>query len=124
VLIVARDGLERARRVLTEEHYGWSSLSSKREQHLSPGLTDGRFVTVPGYGVAYTYTEQPDVWITPTGDDWGTEWCYVLGDDSVTVYSREWGSDDAGSASVEWREVGTVAYGPADATMMATLDTP
>lgn len=90
--IIARDGVEKALKVLTEDHYGWSSVDG-RGGELSPGMRDGRFVVVEGYGVAYT-TEQgqssPDEWVTD--DTFADSWCeyvyVVLPDGRVTAFSR------------------------------------
>ena len=100
--LVARDGLETVRRVLTEEHYGWSNLSLKQGPEFddvhATMYGDGRFAPVGGYGVAYTDTIIPgmgengkpyqqvteDAWHTPDEDDW-TEWFYVLADDGLWV---------------------------------------
>ena len=48
---------------------------------------DGRFAQIPGYGVAYTTSQgqsNEDEWVTPD-EDYGTEWRYILGDDSIWV---------------------------------------
>lgn len=80
VEIIARDGVEKAIKTLTEEHYGWSQLDSDITADHEDGLGPERSDTVPGYGVAYKNdTEQPDEWITDT--DLGKSWCeyvYVL----------------------------------------------
>lgn len=58
---------------------------------------DGRYINVPGYGVAYSTTQielwgepyqqaSEDDWITPDIDD-DTEWRYVLANDSLKVFS-------------------------------------
>lgn len=82
VEIVLRDGLEAAVSTLLEAHYGWSSIDSgQQDGSLGPGMTDGRFVSVPGYGVAYT-TEQgqssPDEWIRVDQEGTWCEYAYVL----------------------------------------------
>jgi hypothetical protein len=88
--IIERDGREKALEVLLEDHYGWSTVDGEEEQDLGIGREDGRFVAVPGYGVAYT-TEQnqssPDEWVTYLGD-WGTEYIYIVEDDgTITTVS-------------------------------------
>lgn len=80
--IVARDGLEGAAYTLMEAHYSWSSIDpGQQDGPLSAGMNDGRFVTVPGYGVAYT-TEQgqssPDEWHRPDERDTWCEYAYVI----------------------------------------------
>lgn len=86
--IVQRDGYDTAVRVLTQDHYGWSSVTGEEHQELTLGYTDGRFEAVPGYGVAYTTKggqSSPDEWITSDGDPGWTEYAYVLHPDSVRV---------------------------------------
>jgi hypothetical protein len=108
--IVNRDGYTTAVRTLTEEHYGWSSVHPDHfatTEQLGVGYTDGRFASVPGYGVAYTTAQgqsSPDDWITPDGDDWGTEWAYLLGEGGMAVFERTYGEEQV------WRKLGFVAY--------------
>lgn len=107
--LVARDGVEQVRKVLTEDHYGWSNLdlTVDADTELGAGMDDGRFAIVSGYGRAYT-TEQgqsdPEEWITHDGDDWGTEWAYVLGDTHLTVLERSYAND-------RWEYRGQVEWG-------------
>lgn len=91
--IVQRDGVEKARQVLTVDHYGWSGLDSSTtaDSQLGLGMDDGRFTIVPGYGTAYTThagQSDPDDWIESDGADSGTEWAYVLRDNELTVLER------------------------------------
>ena len=114
LMIVQRDGVEQALRVLTEENYGWSGLDDdapaefetvthdQRQAFVAehgrypisdPGDGDGRFRLVEDYGTAYTTVSgqsSEDEWITDTGDDCGTEWAYVVYDDHITVLERVW----------------------------------
>lgn len=73
--------------------------------------SDGRFAPVIGYGVAYTTTileghlgqaryqqVKDEDWITPEGDDYGTEWGYVLGEGGLMVLKVEWRGDRQPSA--------------------------
>lgn len=106
--IVQRDGYDMAVRTLTQDHYGWSSVGSENGAGLDPGYIGGRFVAVPGYGVAYSHAEQGDEWITPDGDSSGTEYAYVLHPDSVRVLERCWS---------EWRDLFSVKYVDYDAAM-------
>lgn len=88
--IIERDGREQALKVLLEDHYGWSTVNGLEEQELGAGYDDGRFVAVPGYGVAYTTVEDqssPDDWITEPGESW-TEYIHIVEDDG-TVTSVE-----------------------------------
>jgi hypothetical protein len=54
---------------------------------------DGRFVNVPGYGVAYT-TEKgqsdADDWMTPE-DTRDSEWAYVVADNGLWVFKTHMG---------------------------------
>lgn len=98
--IVQRDGVERARQVLTEENYGWSNLAPAGAQ-LGAGYDDGRFALVEGYGVAYTTKDgqsSESDWILGSGDDSGTEWAYILSDDELVVLERVYKDDDGASA--------------------------
>lgn len=74
--IVQRDGLEKARRVLVGENYGWSSIYAD-PAHVD--VNDSSYNVVPGYGNAFT-DESPDHWITPADLDCFIEWVYILTD--------------------------------------------
>lgn len=94
--IIRKEGYERATQVLLREHYGWSSLNENPE--LGNGMRDGRFVVVPGYGVAYTTKDlqsSEEEWITNTGGDFWTEWAYVMWPEKIVVLKRVGSSDDA-----------------------------
>lgn len=89
--LVVRDGLDHAAEVLTERHYGWSEVTGDAEVTLREGQAEsGRFVAVPGYGIAYT--EENDVsaedWLTPDNlaAAW-VEWVYVLTPDGIATYA-------------------------------------
>lgn len=86
--IIARDGVEKAVRTLIFDHYGWSSVDGEDEQTLGKFYDDGRFVAVPGYGIAYTTKEgqsSPDRWVL--GLDTSIEYFHVIEDDgTVTTY--------------------------------------
>lgn len=95
VALINRDGREQVVKTLITDHYGWSNLdlTVTADTPLGLGHDDGRFVNVPGYGLAYT-TEQgqssPDDWHTEADpeDSW-CEFAYVIEDDStVTAYSN------------------------------------
>lgn len=112
VALVERDGIERVRRTLTEDNYSWSGLNL--EQHDQRTLetatpdrdadygtiegqayrwqtfeNDGRFASIEGYGIAHRDGD-PEAWILPDGDKWGTEWLYVLGDAGVLIGKVGW----------------------------------
>jgi len=121
--LIARDGVETVLKTIVDDNYGWSYLKPDESGPLSAGHTDGRFKVVPGYGVAYTDTKisgmpgqdgQPyqqstaDDWITPDGDDSGTEWAYILYPTNVTVLIPNRGEDYSRTGG--WEVVGTYAY--------------
>lgn len=111
--LVNRDGVETVIKVITEDRYGWSSLNAdelplmdvapdgdapygsaaQKAAMYAPGgmYADGRFASVSGYGTAYTTVDNqssPDEWVLSDGEDWGTEWAYVLHPEHVTVMRR------------------------------------
>lgn len=88
--LIDREGVDHTLDVLTEKHYGWSQIDPatpnitdvKPNQNAKNGTAeyqawlfdggvyrDGRFVNVPGFGVAYTTKDgqsRPDDWIAGT----------------------------------------------------------
>lgn len=139
--IVARDGLAVAAKTLVEDNYGWSSVDADqpditgvapRERQIGEGWSpetiaqqftpdgiygDGRFVNMPGYGVAYTTTggqSKPDDWIRP-GDPSYWEWIYVLSAGGLLVIKRYRGDGQVvglfrWSESIDWGQVTDMAY--------------
>ena len=118
--LVERDGLEQVIKTLTQDHYGWSHLSSTQPDitgikppteldfgacgspefvahQFSPKGSngDGRFANVPGYGVAYTDT-------VLSGGHWGTHYQQATEDEWHT--SESWTDSDC-----EWAYVLTSA---------------
>lgn len=95
--IIERDGVDKALFVLTEQHYGWSSLTAEAMPSVATYYRGvNRFVAVPGYGIGYT-TEQgqtsADQWCQSPrgdGDDGGTEWGYAIGETALTVFELDW----------------------------------
>jgi hypothetical protein len=86
--IVLRDGMEEAIRTLIIDNYGWSTVNAGAKQALDTTNDDGRFVPVPGYGIAYTTKDgqsSPDSWLTRKEESW-CEWAYVLHSDRIDVY--------------------------------------
>ena len=97
--IVKRDGVETAVRTLLEEHYGWSTVNAEPNVSLTQGYDDGRFVAVPGYGVAYTTKQgqsSPDEWYRfPLSKDdcvW-IEWVHVIEPDGTVNSYDTYGGD-------------------------------
>ena len=97
--IVARDGLEKACKVLMDQHYSWSGIASDQPDLAgvekdydapfgSPGYMAhavGNDINVPGYGIAHA-DAQPDEFLTEeTAKEAWCEWVYVLGPDALTV---------------------------------------
>lgn len=118
--LVRRDGLETVRRVLTQEHYGWSRLDPNAKTG-DANFLDERGEIVPGYGLAYTdtkLTEHPfgtkrQPFQQVTADEWcrhdndpDVAYAYVLNDDRLTVLENDG----------NWRVLG---YLPYDATVTA-----
>lgn len=136
--LVARDGLEVVRTMLTETHTGWDQITPSRPDltgvTINPADTyetypygtlastavewrdyfekrmPGRHVNVPGYGIADT---SPTWWITQDDTDTDCQWAYVLADKHILVYS----SPD------EWVLHGRVRYDePLDSDMVRFLE--
>jgi len=113
--IVTRDGIERARQVLTADTYGWSTINPDTpsidgvtpDEDADYGTAarlaadyevEDRFRVIPGYGIGYTDTETVDLagepyqqsheseWYGPDADCW-QEWIYVLRDEGLEVLS-------------------------------------
>lgn len=91
--LVQRDGVETVRRIIIHDYFGWSIIDADQQAEARHMIHEGSsFVSVPGYGVAYTappVSEQSheDDWYGPH-EKWGTvdhEWAYVLGDSSMLV---------------------------------------
>lgn len=112
-LIVQRDGLDLAVKTLTENHFGWSSVNDDAQDAHDEPI---RFEFVPGYGTAYSAKEQEDTWVTSDGDNWGTEYAYVLTPDGIVVLGARTsdGFHSTGmfgvNAGASWGELGRVAY--------------
>lgn len=102
-MIVTRDGIERARQVLTADHLGWSSIDSGTpsidgvtpDENADYGTAarlafdygpSDRFRVVEGYGCAYSREEADPDWLGPDTDAW-QEWIYVLRDEGLEVLS-------------------------------------
>lgn len=122
--LVLRDGYQAVvETIVTGPHYGWSNLDLSTEANSVPDYKDdGRFVSVPGYGEAYTsrkikgkesFTPQAKEsdWVTDE-DDWDTEWLYTLGETGIDVF--------AGAYQERAKKVGHVRYD--DAEGMAKIE--
>jgi hypothetical protein len=117
--IVNRDGIKRARQVLTADTYGWSIISpgtpsivgvtpdpdapwGSAEKLASEYDPSERFRVVAGYGTAYSPAEVDPGWLGPETDAW-QEWIYVLRDEGLEVLDASGFSygvfayDDAGA---------------------------
>ena len=129
-VMVQRYSLETVIDVLTQQHYGWSYLDA--EQPDIAGVTpnrdakygtpeylasqfsgdsgqrgsysDGRFVNVPNYGIAYTTTDGQsgsEDWFMPDPDNW-TEWVYVLTISGLLVIETPYKKPDVVVGLFDW----------------------
>lgn len=96
--LVLRDGVEKVREVMIEQHYGWSYTAPGAA--TEPSSLGERGKVVPGYGLAYTDTvidmngapyqqATEDKWIRNDTDDGMCEYAYVLNDKSIAVLINE-----------------------------------
>lgn len=121
--LVARDGVEKVADVLTRENYGWSYLSADQGPEIEHDMyKDGRFIAVPGYGLAYTESQAGEGYehTDTETDPLFIEWVYVLGPKGITVLesydtgerlSTELGGRPYEMAVYGHRYFGSVAYG-------------
>lgn len=114
--IILRDGFDKATSKLVFESNGWSGLYHEPHKKLEtqqPDLEDW----VEGYGYLMGGNMQLNSnWITWEGDNWGTEWCYVLdaSDKSVTIF--EYVYPEIGKDAWKhgrWAKHDVVDFGPA-----------
>ena len=102
-------------KMLTVDHWYWSSLAGPDQGPTSSYDGDLRFVAVPGVGVAGTIDQaKPDEWITPD-EDAGCEWCYVLTDAGIVVLEARRDGDHAMgmfgfNPGASWAYVATVPW--------------
>lgn len=97
--IVMRDGLTPAVHTLTEAHTRWSTITAVPLADYEPPSYDPRRVEtyVDGYGEAPDDEPDGDAgWVFADGDDWGTEWAYLLGEGGIGVYERRYTPDEGG----------------------------
>jgi len=87
--IAARDGLDLAIRVLTQDHAYWSTLTAE-ETSASPDRKGFEFVA--GYGVTSANRGADDVWLTQAVEDCGAGWVYVLSDAGLFVIKGDMGN--------------------------------
>jgi hypothetical protein len=100
--IVQRDGLEKARSVLVEDNFYWSSVNADQAMHLDDYQRDGRFAAVVDYGICGTeHQASPDEWITHEDNSW-CQWVYVLGADGLLVGTVGWTDDKSGADPISW----------------------
>lgn len=88
--ILDRDGLATAAHTLTEAHYGWSQITGEPDPEMPESYRDGRFVVVPGYGIAYTEANgvTAESWLGPgdVAEVWA-EYVYVLRPEGAQVWA-------------------------------------
>lgn len=108
--LVAEHGLAEVQRVLVYESAGFSCVDPRKTE-LETFERDGRFMVIPGYGVAFNpASEQGNAedWITPFATDgsqrdgWGTEWAYVLSDGGLVIWKMHWKTAPTYVALVPW----------------------
>lgn len=123
-LVQAR-GLEWTRRTLLDEHTGWSTINGV-DWSLAPGFSEsgGRCAhprcTRPRWEhdkVKHEYRARPacychgdrseEGWTIRPADDTDTEWCYVLGNNGMTVYERDY---QRGATPEQWVLVGSYEW--------------
>lgn len=96
--LVARDGLATVVKTIVGKPNGWSGLSA-HDTELSPGMQDGRFEAVPGYGIQYTTVDgqADDSYWTPETHD-AESWCeylYIIRTDGTVDWAEiEYGNRD------------------------------
>lgn len=99
--VLTRDGYARAVDVLTSRYWGWSEITAAPAPELREGQRDGRYIAVPGYGIAYTAANGvgPEEWFTPDPANLAAAWieyAYVLTPDGIASFEV----DPAGTATV------------------------
>lgn len=119
VWLVVLHGVDDVRRVLIDEHYGWSLLDPYRSATDENSLGE-RAVNVPGWGLAYTDTPLTHApWGTPqnpyrqtSAGDWcrhdndpDVDYTYVLNDNALTVLQNQ---NDG-----QWDHLGDIPYAAA-----------
>lgn len=123
-LMVNRDGLEQVVKTTLLDHYGWSTLDGAAEPVLEGGYTDGRFATVPGYGVAYTTKDEhtnPDGWSGHGLPGMSGYFGYVLTESGVVVCQvRE--ENHGGAWIANWVPAAIVPYDAAREAWKAVED--
>jgi hypothetical protein len=89
--IIARDGLEHALRVLTEDHTSWAMLDEDLPEHPDDiPFTVRHNRQVAGYGMAH-HPDEPTAaeWYSDTGTtEAGAEWAYAATPDGIQVWRR------------------------------------
>lgn len=107
-IIAKRDGVEKARRTLVEDHFSWSVLFPERSDEELGEFAHGRDDTaVSGYGVAYKEATA-DEWCDSKDPDGDLEWAYVLNDTSVSVLMRV--DRFRNDRPPRWLHVGDLSY--------------
>lgn len=93
--IVRRDGVETARKVLTEEHNSWGGIYADVERGRTvAAYSDAELESfAPGYGRFYDDPDDADWWVSNDGSDDGTEWAYILNERALTILQRMHAND-------------------------------
>lgn len=117
--IVLRDGFDKACSQLIFESNGWSGLYQQPNIDYKTQKPDlENYVQGYGYLMGGNMLSDNNNWITWEGDNWGTEWCYVLDptDKSITIF--EYSYPDIGKSknaylNGKWLKYDVVDFGPA-----------
>lgn len=85
--LIERDGLDAVIEEVIEENYGWSYLDENQTRSMHEIYRDGRFISRPGYGVAYTEEQAgSDRWLDNlTADALWIEWVYIFNRTQIDI---------------------------------------
>jgi hypothetical protein len=93
---VFQGDLEIMKKHLTIHHHEWADLRDLEDDQPESQV-------VPHVGRAQKTDDNS--WITRDGDDWGTEWAYVMKPEGIVVYQRIWDTSPK-----RWHERGLVYW--------------
>lgn len=105
---VLKHGFNNAVSTLVFENKGWSGLYTEPHKDIKTGVPDLENY-VDGYGyVMGGNMELDDNWIMWDGDNWGTEYAYIIepSDKSVTIFDWDYGLK-------KWHKSDVIDFGPA-----------
>jgi hypothetical protein len=74
----------------------WSSFQVPSElTEFDRSTPEGEAEFQKASDAGWTKSEGDDSLVNSSGDDWGTEWAYVIEDRGLLVFDRRWGKPDA-----------------------------